>query len=924
MDFQGEEMSQVPSMIDQAGKTGIELAAKTSTEASQTLDPTDWSSFRAQAHRMLDDMLGYIETIRERPVWQPAPDEVRAHFHSPAPRQGEDIAQVHAEFLRDVLPFAQGNVHPGFMGWVNGGGTPVGMVAEMLAAGLNANLGGRNHIPVEVERQVTRWVAELFGFPEGASGLFVTGTSMANLIAVLIARDAALGVAVRGGGVAADSRRLTAYTSTAVHSCVPKAMDIAGLGSDALRRIPADSRCRIDLALLQNAIRADREAGFTPFLVVGTAGTVNTGAIDDLAALANLCRREKLWFHVDGAFGALARLAPDLAPKLDGIERADSVAFDFHKWGQAPYDAGFVLVRDSVAHKNAFALPAAYLERAERGLAASSPWPCDFGPDLSRGFRALKVWFTLKVHGTDALGASISRTCALARYLEGRINATPELELMAPVELNIVCFRYRAEKPDAEASNQVNHEIVVRLQESGIVAPSTTRIDGRTAIRAAIVNHRTSRTEIDALVDNVLVHGRALSAPAPQAEIAHSPRQAQPEDPMSLVHLASSLQKEGETAQALEHYERALRINPDIWQAHLGLSVILADLGDHARADRHRQVAFHGRSVVPLPYRGQQAPITILELVAIGAGNTRIRNFLSDTVFKRSLVATEFYEPSTPLPPHQLIVNAIGDADAAAAALAGAATLVKHSTAPVINAPAAVLATSRCAIAERLVGVPGVVTAKTLTLPRAWLAATEAALALGRQGFEFPLLVRTPGFHGGENFVRVQTPAGLPAALTELPGPDLTVINFLDARAADGKIRKYRAMMIDGALYPLHLAVSEQWKIHFFSAEMADNPEHRAEDAAFLADMPGALGPKAMAALERIQKTLGLDYGGIDFGLNADGDILLFEANAAMAVLPPGEDARWDYRRPAVERILRAIRKMLVDRAKSYAVPPAG
>jgi glutamate/tyrosine decarboxylase-like PLP-dependent enzyme len=343
---------------------------------------------------------------------------------------------------------------------------------------------------------------EIFGFPHGASGLFVTGTSMANLMAVVIARDAALGVGVRDGGVAADTRRLTAYTSTAVHSCVPKAMDIAGLGSDALRLIPVDSRYRIDLKALSEAIKRDRAAGFTPFFVVGTAGTVETGAIDDLAGMAELCKREKLWFHVDGAFGALARLAPDLASKLSGIERADSVAFDFHKWGQAPYDAGFILVRDGEAHKNAFALPAAYLQRAERGLAAGSPWPCDFGPDLSRGFRALKVWFTLKVYGTEALGASISRCCALARYLEERIATTPELELMAPVELNIVCFRYRAED-----ANRVNDAIVVALQESGIVAPSTTRIKGQTAIRAAIVNHRTSRAEIDALVDGVLAQG---------------------------------------------------------------------------------------------------------------------------------------------------------------------------------------------------------------------------------------------------------------------------------------------------------------------------------------------------------------------------------------------------------------------------------
>jgi glutamate/tyrosine decarboxylase-like PLP-dependent enzyme len=493
-------------MIDPASKASIAPDAET----RESLDPADWSEFSRQAHRMLDDMLGYIETIRERPVWQPIPEAVRARFRSHAPRQGEELAQVHAEFMRDVLPFAQGNVHPGFMGWVNGGGTPVGMVAEMLAAGLNANLGGRDHIPVEVERQIARWMQEIFGFPEGASGLFVTGTSMANLIAVLIARDAALGFDVRSNGVASETRRLTAYTSAAVHSCVPKAMDIAGLGSDALRLTPCDSRYRIDLKALEKAIESDRAAGFTPFLVVGTAGTVNTGAIDDLAALADLCQREKLWFHVDGAFGALAKLAPDLAPRLNGIERADSVAFDFHKWGQVPYDAGFVLVRDGEKHRAAFVSPAAYLHRARRGLAAGSPWPCDFGPDLSRGFRALKVWFTLKTLGTERLGAAISRSCALARYLEARISAAPELELMAPVELNIVCFRYRPKDASPENSDRINEEIAVRLQEAGIVAPSTTKLGDRVVIRAALVNHRTSRAEIDALVDGAIEQGRAL------------------------------------------------------------------------------------------------------------------------------------------------------------------------------------------------------------------------------------------------------------------------------------------------------------------------------------------------------------------------------------------------------------------------------
>jgi aromatic-L-amino-acid decarboxylase len=451
---------------------------------------------------MLDDILDYVESIRDRPVWQPIPDEVRAHFSAPVPTAPTDLAAVHDEFMRYILPFATGNTHPGFMGWVHGGGNVPGMLAEMLAAGLNANLGGRDHAPIEVERQIVHWLRQLFGFPETASGLFVTGTSMANLLGVLVARTTALGVGVRSVGLAVAGERLTAYVSAAAHGCIAQAMDLSGLGTEALRIIPTNDCHQIDLDALDAAIARDRCEGFTPFAVIGTAGTVDIGAIDDLAVLADIARREKLWFHVDGAFGALAILAPDLAPRLAGIECADSIALDFHKWGQVPYDAGFILVRDSTRHLETFAAPAAYLRRETRGLAAGSPWPCDFGPDLSRGFRALKTWFTLKVHGTDAIGSVISHTCALARHLERRILATPELELLAPVQLNIVCFRYRGEDAD-----RLNAKIVVDLQESGIVAPSTTKIGNRLAIRAAIVNHRTQTRDVDALVDAVVACG---------------------------------------------------------------------------------------------------------------------------------------------------------------------------------------------------------------------------------------------------------------------------------------------------------------------------------------------------------------------------------------------------------------------------------
>jgi aromatic-L-amino-acid/L-tryptophan decarboxylase len=472
-----------------------------------SLDPEDWAGARAQGHRMLDDMFDYLEHIRARPVWQPIPDAVRARFDAPVPREPADLAAAHADFMRDVLPFAAGNVHPAFMGWVHGGGNVAGMLAEMLAAGLNANLGGRDHLPIEVERQIARWATQLFGFPQTATGLFVTGTSMANMLGVLIARADAFGLGVRRKGVAAYRKRPVAYASSAAHGCIARAMDLCGLGSEALRLVPINARHQIDPRALTEAIAADRTAGFTPFLVVGTAGTVDAGAIDDLAMLADISRREALWFHVDGAFGALAILAPDLAPRLAGIERADSLALDFHKWGQVPYDAGFILVRDGELHRRTFAAQAAYLRRETRGLAGGSPWPCDFGPDLSRGFRALKTWFTLRVYGTDALGAVISRTCELARHLERRVRATPQLELLAPVELNIVCFRHRGADPDP-----LNARIVGDLHESGIAAPSTTMVAGRLAIRAAIVNHRTQERDIDALVDAVVALGAAGAA----------------------------------------------------------------------------------------------------------------------------------------------------------------------------------------------------------------------------------------------------------------------------------------------------------------------------------------------------------------------------------------------------------------------------
>jgi len=464
-----------------------------------SLDPQDWDALRAQGRRMLDDMFDNLQGLRDRPLWQAPAPEQRARYRMELPRGPADVAQLHDQFMADCAPYGSGNRHPGFMGWVQGGGTAVGMLAEMLAGGLDANLGGRDHMPIEVERQVIAWMAQLFGFPPEASGVFLTGTSTANLCAMLIARDRALGVQVRADGVRDPG--VAAYASKGVHACIVRAMDMTGLGTNRLRLIETDADYRISIPALKAAIAADRANGIKPFLIVGSAGTVDVGAIDDLEALADVAAAEGATFHVDGALGALGVLSPDIAPRLNGIERADSLALDFHKLGQVPYDAGFLLCRDPEAHKRSFSYgEAPYLRHAERGLAGGEWWPCDYGPDLSRGFRALKVWFTLKAYGLDAIGGVVAQTCALAKDLAAQVQAHPELELMAPVGFNIVCFGYRGGD---------NAAIAADLQEEGRVAPSTTTLGGRTAIRAAIVNHRTGPDDIAALVEGVAARGRA-------------------------------------------------------------------------------------------------------------------------------------------------------------------------------------------------------------------------------------------------------------------------------------------------------------------------------------------------------------------------------------------------------------------------------
>jgi glutamate/tyrosine decarboxylase-like PLP-dependent enzyme len=480
------------------------------------IDPT---TFRTIGHRLVDRIADVLATLPARPVTHgESPSEIRAILtNRPLPPEGVDPGTLIDSTCTLLTEHSLFNGHPAFYGYITSSPAPIGALGDFLAAALNPNVGSFQLSPMatEIEAQTVRWIAEMIGFPNTCGGLLVSGGNMANMVCVLTARAAKADWDVRSAGMKGlRNGSLRIYASTETHTWIQKTADLVGLGTEAIRWIPVDENQRLKPEALRAQIRADKRAGDRPFLAVGTAGTVSTGAVDPLKAIAQICREEELWFHVDGAYGAIAAVLPDAEDDLKALGLADSVAVDPHKWLYAPLEAGCSLVRNPDALRDAFSFqPPYYRFEDDRG----EP-PINFfeqGPQNSRGFRALKVWLCLQQAGRNGYVRMLSDDIALSKELFEAVRAHPELQAFTQ-GLSIATFRYVPDnltavgKEREEYLNALNTELLTRLQQGGEAYLSNALIGGTFLLRTCIVNFRTTRREIHALPGIVVRLGREV------------------------------------------------------------------------------------------------------------------------------------------------------------------------------------------------------------------------------------------------------------------------------------------------------------------------------------------------------------------------------------------------------------------------------
>jgi len=460
--------------------------------------------FRTLGYRAVDLLAEQLAALPSAPCRRAMPDDLRQSLlDQPLPAAGRDADNVLDTVAEYVLPYPMGNISPRFFGWVNSPAAPLGVLADLLAGGLNASVAGGDHAATYVEHAVLGWLKRLLGYPDASGGLLVSGGSMASLVGLAVMRFVKAQVAIRARGFQGQAAPMVVYTSAQGHSCIEKAVELLGIGHDYLRKIPTDHDQRIDPNLLEAQIAADRAAGLRPVCVAASAGTVNTGAIDPLDALADLCASEQLWFHIDGAYGGVGVLAEQTAGLFAGMERADSLAIDPHKWLYMPVECGCVFVRDAQAMRDTFSLTPPYLRDD-----ANLPWFSEFGPQQTRGFRALKLWMVLQQIGEQGYRELISRDIALARALQARIRVHPDFELVAAGPLSITCFRYTP--PGARDLDALNRRLLDLVQRQGQVFLTSTQLDGMFVLRACVVNFRTTESDLDVLLDVLAEAGQRV------------------------------------------------------------------------------------------------------------------------------------------------------------------------------------------------------------------------------------------------------------------------------------------------------------------------------------------------------------------------------------------------------------------------------